>query len=297
MHASADFRYFFIHSIIHMLFIAVSIIIAVLLCGTVVSQQLSNDALSAFLSSEELEGFARHGALSCEWVLTNASGRYPHNDTIATSTVLLALDEYTRGSRSMAINLTSANIGGYLTRLPPSAIPRFTTGRSLSMLSYPLTTPSGLLCLEYHIIQGTVNAVVPFKESAELSLMLKIPVPELEKRFHIPFPMPTQHTIEVFGDKGKWAEWATANGFGDYTPRTYHTKADIRFPCIIKIPDGSHGKGVSLIQDKYELLRAIDRIGDHPYVLQESIRGKYEISPNFISYRGKLLAMICPINR
>jgi carbamoylphosphate synthase large subunit len=102
---------------------------------------------------------------------------------------------------------------------------------------------------------------------------------------------PTARAIATLEDKAEFAAYMTTNGFDDYCPRTYASRHDAAFPCMLKRTDLSASLGVAIAQSAAhldELLRTRTFEG-HPYILQAPVPGNVEYATYCVCKNGRVL--------
>ena len=171
------------------------------------------------------------------------------------------------------------------------------SGRPVTYISAFMESPAQRVCTEMLLYSGRVDVVLPFSEIDEFALTSVHNVSYLERHFGIPFLIPPPPAISDFRDKAAFARWMVGQGFGEFVPAVFSELSDVTFPAVVKPTNETSGRGVTVVLTASEMFTAIDKLQGSPYLIQEAIPGKIEISPNFIARDGVLLAMLCAVNR
>jgi len=102
---------------------------------------------------------------------------------------------------------------------------------------------------------------------------------------------PTAHALATLENKATFADYMTANGFADYCPRTYASRHEAVFPCMLKRTDLSASLGVAIVKSPDhldELLRTRTFAG-HAYILQAVVPGNVEYATYCVCKNGRVL--------
>ena len=174
---------------------------------------------------------------------------------------------------------------------------RDSEGRPISTDEFNMTNMDSLVCVEYFIARGRVNFMLPAEESTEMALFSQMTTEQLESRYDVVIASASHEIVRAFGDKGLYNDWMVKYNYSAFIPKEYASPSDVsEFPCVVKLRTGTGGKGTFIVKSYAELANTIAKYKPSDYIITEAIASRFEISPNFVAYNGKLLGMMCAIN-
>lgn len=102
---------------------------------------------------------------------------------------------------------------------------------------------------------------------------------------------PTPDTVDVYGDKRRFAAFVTAERLDDVAAADIPLSGPIPYPCALKRLDLRNGKGVALIDSPASLEAHLARSPwrDHDVVLQAWIDGRTEFVTHLVCDAGRIL--------
>lgn len=98
------------------------------------------------------------------------------------------------------------------------------------------------------------------------------------------FICPSAATLNRLTNKGKFYDAMKLYGFGSLIPAVYEDKAQIRYPCIVKLPMGSGGKGQEIIENESQL----ENISPDA-IYMEYVEGRTEYAANILIVRERVI--------
>lgn len=109
-------------------------------------------------------------------------------------------------------------------------------------------------------------------------------------------PLPDAATIDVFGDKGKTAEFCRAHGISHPESRCFPTEAELRaaahslpYPILLKPKTGTGSAGIQRIDSTAELWQKLQGRRAADFVFQQFVAG-YDIDASVLCVDGKILS-------
>ena len=124
---------------------------------------------------------------------------------------------------------------------------------------WPPASPRSILCLEVMLHQHMIDVFLPsFTQTIE-ALAHKLSIDVLSAHFGIPFITPSVENIKRFTDKSSFSDWMERNGLGTYIPTVYKSKAEARYPCLVKSTSSAWGRDIYIVHNGSELTAATER--------------------------------------
>ena len=251
------------------------------------ASQLTNlPDVSAFLDAEQWGHISKHNSVHCTWTVHTSKHVTKEEATYSIETIVDVL----HAARVASTNHTGSQIDNtHISMIEahhadthivvPATSPG---GRSVTIIDIPKhfhLTPEGMLCAEMLLANKTVNAVLPFLEESEQNYVHKHNTEALERFYRgAVFFVPPADTITLFHDKQLFADWMVSNNMSYLLPTVYKSNEEVVYPAVIKATTKTSGHGVVVVESLEELKKEIHRMEHQPYIIEEAITGKIEVS-------------------
>ena len=267
----------------HMLF-ALAFLAAGLRIGA--SRHVTLPDVSAFLDANKCVQILLHNSVHCTWTVHTSRGTTKEETDFTVETIVEALEAVrvssTSHTGSQFDNTHISILESHATNTSTVLSATSPGGRALTVIGFDPhfhTSPEGMLCAEMLLANKRVNVLLPFQEAIELNYVRKHNTEALERFYRgAAFLVPPTDTVNIFHDKQLFAEWMVSSNLRHLLPTVYKSKKEAVYPAVIKATTNTGGRNVVVVHSRDELEEVIRQLDHQPYIIEEAITGKIEVS-------------------